>query len=410
VRLCGVDYPWFLQAGVAGQYVLGPGLQPSTFGVLLLLSLYAFLRDRPFLAVTCSVLAAVLHGTYLLGAALFTLAYLGVLWHEGRGRSALWLGAWGLLLVLPAVAYHLLAFAPTTPEQFAEAQRILVELRIPHHAVPARWLDRIAMLQVVWMLSSILLTRGSRLFAVLLTVFGLSLLLTLLQRATGNPSLALLFPWRTSAILVPVATTVILARLLQWTVPWVTQGPSRRERSFQAACVIVLAVAVVGGVVLSEEGWAYHFNPAETQLLEYVRTHKQEGDVYLLPVAIPKMVAGTTGVPSTSFTPPPTRREGGHLIAVDLQRFRLATGAPIVVDFKAIPYKDVEVLEWRERLEVVQGLYEQSDWDRPEVRAALARYGVTHIVVPADCAIHSTALEKLHEDEHYRLYRLRGVR
>ena len=34
-RLLGLDYPWYLQTGVAAQYVLGPMLQPSAFGVLL---------------------------------------------------------------------------------------------------------------------------------------------------------------------------------------------------------------------------------------------------------------------------------------------------------------------------------------------------------------------------------------
>ena len=42
--------------------------------------------------------------------------------------------------------------------------------------------------------------------------------------------------------------------------------------------------------------------------------------------------------------------EQKHLIAVDLQRFRLFTGVPIYVDFKSIPYKDTEVLEWFRRL------------------------------------------------------------
>ncbi|MGL6094648.1 MAG: hypothetical protein ACRC7O_02455, partial [Fimbriiglobus sp.] len=30
-RWLGVDYPWYFQAGVANQYLLGPGLQPSVF-------------------------------------------------------------------------------------------------------------------------------------------------------------------------------------------------------------------------------------------------------------------------------------------------------------------------------------------------------------------------------------------
>ena len=37
-QLLGGDYPWFLQAGVANQYLLGPTFQPSAFGVFLVLS------------------------------------------------------------------------------------------------------------------------------------------------------------------------------------------------------------------------------------------------------------------------------------------------------------------------------------------------------------------------------------
>jgi hypothetical protein len=45
-RLFGLDYPWYFQAGVAGQYVLGGMFQPSTFGVLLLLAIWLFIGDR----------------------------------------------------------------------------------------------------------------------------------------------------------------------------------------------------------------------------------------------------------------------------------------------------------------------------------------------------------------------------
>ena len=47
VWLTGVDYPWYLQAGLAAQYLLGPGLQPSAFGVLFVLSLAAYATGRP---------------------------------------------------------------------------------------------------------------------------------------------------------------------------------------------------------------------------------------------------------------------------------------------------------------------------------------------------------------------------
>ncbi len=75
-RLLGVDYPWFFQAGLAGQYVLGFGLQPSVAGVFLITSIVAFLKNRPWQAIAWACLAGVLHATYLPTAALLTLAYM----------------------------------------------------------------------------------------------------------------------------------------------------------------------------------------------------------------------------------------------------------------------------------------------------------------------------------------------
>jgi hypothetical protein len=50
VELTGVDYPWYLQCGVANQYLLGTGLQPSAFGALLLTALAAFANGQTLLA------------------------------------------------------------------------------------------------------------------------------------------------------------------------------------------------------------------------------------------------------------------------------------------------------------------------------------------------------------------------
>src|SRR5438045_835888 len=52
-RWLGQDYPWYLQTGVAGQYLLGPMLQPSVFGVLLVVAVWLFASGRPVLAMVC---------------------------------------------------------------------------------------------------------------------------------------------------------------------------------------------------------------------------------------------------------------------------------------------------------------------------------------------------------------------
>ncbi len=77
-RVLGVNWAYILEDGVADQRLLGSVFEPSTFGVFLLLSIYLFLRRKPFLAVLSAVVAATFHPTYLLSAAVLTIAYLWV--------------------------------------------------------------------------------------------------------------------------------------------------------------------------------------------------------------------------------------------------------------------------------------------------------------------------------------------
>jgi hypothetical protein len=405
--LCGVDYPWFFQTGVAGQYILGAGLQPSVFGVLLVQSISTFLRDRPILAVTWSSLAAVMHSTYLLSAALFTLAYLYLLLRDKRIREAFFVGQWALLVVLPVLIYNLRTFVPSSPEIFAESQHLLAHFRIPHHTQVDRWLDAITWGQIGWIIAAMFLVRGSRLFVILFVSFVFSLALSLVQVSTGNDTLSLLFPWRVSSILVPVATAIFLARIIQWSAARSTTLVLWQERTVQTASVALLALATAGGIVISYFGLGYRTNPDELPLLEHIRSHKEEGDVYLLPVELPKLTVGKKGSPSLNFMPPPRRTTQKQNISVDLQQFRLFTGAPIYIDFKSIPYKDVEVLQWYQRLSWNHQLYEKQDWNNERIKSELRCRGITHVVIAADREVRCDALQQMYADESYRLYRVR---
>lgn len=398
-QVFGVDYPWYFQAGVANQYILGAGLQPSVFGVLLVLSVSTFLNNRPYLAATWAALSGVIHSTYLLGAALVTLSYLYLLISDHRRRTASFVGFWALLVVSPVLVYNFITFAPSSPKTFAESQHLLAHFRIPHHTQIHRWLDGIAWAQIGWILVAMFLVRGSRLFAVLSVCFVGSLALTLVQVATGNDTLALLFPWRTSSFLVPIATAVILTQTLN-------HFAFCSYRAMQYIYGFVLIIFVTGGVVISYLGLGYRTNTQESKLLEYIRDHKTAEDVYLLPVELPKLTSGQRGAASLNFTPPPQRSAQKQNISVDLQQFRLFTGAPIYIDFKSIPYKDVEVLEWYRRVLWNHQIYEQRDWNKHEITTELALRNITHVVA-ADRDISCAALMLVYTDEHYRLYRLR---
>ena len=401
-RLLGQDYPWFLQAGVAGQYVLGPVLQPSAFGVLLVVAVCLFARGRPFVAVLCAVAAAVVHTTYLLPAALLTLGFLASLWAEGRPRRGFAVAALALILALPLVVVVASTFGPTSPTTFAEAQDILVNVRIPHHTRPDLWLDPVAAAQIAWMVLALVLVRRTRLFLALGIPLLLAVLLTLVQVATHSNTLALLFPWRISSVLVPVATAVVLSRIV--TLPSLRLDGTAAQ-AVSAAAVVVL---VAGGVWISVNRLGFATSDEELPVMDYVRRTKEPGDVYLLRVQVPVLVQTTRGSLSTDFQPISDKKHNPRAIPVGLQRFRLYTGAPIFVDFKSVPYKDVEVVERRDRLRTAALLQQQLQEDRlADALPELRRRRITHVVLPpAAGRLHGPGVVEVYQDNYYRVYRL----
>jgi hypothetical protein len=246
------------------------------------------------------------------------------------------------------------------------------------------------------MVVGIALLRRTPLFVVLVIAAVGGVVLTLVQYNSGSHMLALLFPWRISAILVPIATAAIVARLAALV-------PASRLTE-AGAVVVVLALAVAGGVIMAQE-IGYRTDDGERELFEYVRTHAGPSDVYLLPIGIPELGAGR-GTQSTTFTPPPRPDPGTNLIPVDLQRFRLATGTPIYVDFKSVPYLDTEVLEWYQRLRRCESWY-AGDWTDPGRAQDLRDAKITHVVAPASRPIAAGYLKPVHSDPAYIVYEIR---
>jgi hypothetical protein len=397
IAVTGVDYPWFLQAGLAAQYLLGPGLQPSAFGILLIVSLAAFANERPILAAGLAALAAVMHSTYILPAGLMVLGYLCVLRREGQTRQSWWSALTALAIVSPVLGYNARTFVtPDMSEQIA-AQQVLAKVRIPHHAVIERWFDFVAMMQIGIMLVGLLLIRKSRLFVAILIPMVASAILSGIQAWTGGEALALLFPWRFSVVLMPVAVAVILAKLAQLV--------ARREAASRVVAWGLGIALAAGGLWVTLSGRGYQVNKAEEPLLEHIRANKLHGEVYLLPVKFPTLKKESPASQSKTFAP--AVRPGAVGIPVDLQRFRLSTGAPIYVDFKAVPYAPAEVLEWQKRVANCERWYAERDWDATGVIDEVAAAGITHIVATADRDVTSRRLERVYTDENYRVYRIR---
>src|SRR5262249_56201525 len=103
----------------------------------------------------------------------------------------------------------------------------------------------------------------------------------------GSDTLALLFPWRTSAVLVPLATAMVFAKAVLALAPRLDGLAPWTGAAVRAACVSLVAVLAVGGAAIMGLGWGYKVNEDERELLDYVQAAQGPDHVYPLPVAPP---------------------------------------------------------------------------------------------------------------------------
>lgn len=363
LKVLGDAWAYVLEGGLAGQRVLGSVVEPSMFGVLLLLSIHLFHRKKAVLSVVCAVAAATIHPTYLLTAGLLTLGYTLVMFRDGEGLRALRVPALAIVLVLPILAYSVIHFTTSVPADLAQAQDILVQRRIPHHTLIQVWWNSSALVQIAIVASGLGLARKTRLFIVLAVCAGSVVAVTAIQVLTGSQSLALIFPWRPSTILVPLGTTLVLGYLVSAVWRWANMSSDtlRRIRDLVGrASISMVVVLMLAGLAKFKIDLAQVASDPAREMMAFARREGQAGEVYMIPPY--------------------------------LQDFRLETGEPILVDFKSIPYRAKEVIQWYDRLLLARAFYR----DQPEkvscraLRDARTRYGVTHVVLDsaqfgADC-------------------------
>ena len=405
-RLFDQDYPWFLQAGVAGQYILGAMFQPSNFGVFLLLGLSLFMVEKHISATVFTCLAGILHTTYLLGGAFIILGFQLYLVLDGKIKKAILIGILALLLVMPSVFYAAGNFQPSSSEGFKEAQEFLVKFRLPHHCLPQLWLDWVACLQILWIMLSLFLLRKQKALTVILVPFLLGALLTILQVVTQSNTLALLFPWRISSVLVPLATMIILSELLAYCNPFIS-----RLKPFVPSVVLSIILALLGiAIPVFKAGFVIKEN--ENGILAHIKTNKTIDDLYLLPVNVPNLASTTRGSLSSDFKPIGKKTTDTRIVPIDMQRFRLYAQAPLYIDFKAIPYKDADVLDWHRRLLLAQNWQKRLlDNKSPELLLEeLRAQKINHIVTNANVDLDQTELELKFTDDHFKLWKIKEAR
>jgi hypothetical protein len=325
--------------GMARQMILGPYLQPSAFGVFLLIALLFTVRRQPRAAAISSCVAAIMHPTYLLSAGLVCLALVKVSWERRSHRRSVELVLIACVsAVLVAVeVWPIVTGADTRTGALAET--ILAVHRAPHHALVSVWLGQrpfaVAIQIAICVAGIVLVRRRERELAWMLSLAALvALVLTIAALVSGNLRLALMFPWRVSAWLVPSSTALVLGALFD---RWLTR-PRIRANSVLSVAAICLAFAAVHGAIQHIQSWREA--APEPDLVAALRARTRVDDVLVAPV--------------------------------DLEWIRLDAERAVVADAKSHPFQGDEVVAWWSRLQLVTALYDETRTLAAR-RASLAR-------------------------------------
>jgi hypothetical protein len=392
-RLLGANWEYIVEDGLAGQRLLGPVLEPSCFAVFLMLSIYLFMLRKPLLAVISACLAASFHPTYMLAAACLTLAYMLAAVQEGWQRSRQsapdaerrpnWLirplgtGLAGIIAIAPILVYVFSNFGNTPAETTAQAQAILINYRIPHHTLVSWWFDSTALVKIGLFVAALAVLRRGQLLLVMLVCGLAAASLTIFQVLTGNQLLALIFPWRLSVFLLPLATAILLAALVSFFFNHQASWAEAHADNIRFASLGLITLTVLVGGIRFGLDLQRKFQGPERAMERYVASHHQANDNYLTPIK--------------------------------LQDFRLAAGAPVYVDFKSIPYRDSDVLEWYRRVKQADRFYNQKDCS---LLAEFIQAGVTQVVLEGTPSSKPPCMETqpVYQNEMYQIFTIGAVK
>jgi hypothetical protein len=366
--------------GLAEQYLLDHYLQPCVFGVLLIAAVVLYLRERVLAAVVLAAVASWIHPDYL-PTSITCIAVFATVSPRRRGFDAALCARVVLLaaLLLAPLLWHVRwLLRPTSPETWRRSLDVLVRYRIPHHTEVRQWFDVHEALHVVVMAAGTWLAKSRGLRHVMAALLALVVGSLAATAIFGLETVAAITPWRASVLLMPLALAVLVARALD--------AAARRwpesQRVVSGTAWVLLGLAAAYGGVRQVEFTRRYAGATPMPAMLWVREHAAAGATYLVP---PR---------DSSF-----------------ERFRLVTGAPIVINWKTHPYRDVELLDWQRRLEATERFFAADSAGKAcaELRDLAAAYGASHAVVPALHPLDVAACPgttQVYADTHFRVVRI----
>jgi hypothetical protein len=242
------------------------------------------------------------------------------------------------------VAYTIIKFEPSTEEAGKIASYILAREKIPFHAVPSQWITSLDIIKVIMVIIAAYVSwpKSQRLSLVLITSLFLAIISTAIFSWLDNDFLLLLFPWRVSAVLAPISLIIIIATLAN-SVPdrWRNIVLAHRRALF--VCVMLLAGTIqIMKIVCGYPGFIPRY------WMEYVISNDAFDE---------KVEDRRQRMQVTNWAKSHDASTDIFLIPLNFEQFRIKSGRPIFVDWKSHPFKDIEVIEWKRRIDIAAKTY-----------------------------------------------------
>lgn len=210
--ISGIDLRWVWDSGIAEQGVLRGYLQPSVFGVFLLLSFYFATQKNFPTAILAIAPAAAIHASYLFLGGILTVLYVIQTRFE---KKTILVSVALMVSVLPYSIYLLKNFLLLDEAtKTAIDQAVLAGYESNLHINPSNWINPKFFIQLTVLILGIFVIWKTRFRNLFLGIFTVAALLTVLAYATNSTTLISLNPWRFSILLIPVSVTVLIAKLI----------------------------------------------------------------------------------------------------------------------------------------------------------------------------------------------------
>jgi hypothetical protein len=208
----GMDIRWVWDSGIAEQGVLRGYLQPSGFGVFLILSFHLIIERKYTWAIFWITPAAIMHAGYLFIGFILVFLYLAF----SRFDKKAFLASIVLLLLVSPYAYYIimefLMIGNEAKLALEAAVRFGYEDNI--HLNPYNWINPKLYVQIAIVIMAVLSTWKTRVSSFILAVTSASAVLTICAYAFNSMTLISLNPWRFSIIIIPVCSTLVLAKMV----------------------------------------------------------------------------------------------------------------------------------------------------------------------------------------------------